>query len=138
MAKPKRIIYRDTRTGKFASRSTWRRSRAHGGSRFVRKRIVSKVPKVQRKPSTRKLPARPAAPPELREWLVTFTYEKTGRSFDLVVTAKDEAGAFIFAKNFIAQDADAKRIAEARYHGWDLSIAKANKSSHREGHVEYR
>lgn len=69
---------------------------------------------------------------------MTFTYEKTGRSFDLVVTGRNEADTFMAAKNFIAADADAKRIAEARYHGWDLSIAKAAKSTHREGHVEYR
>ena len=84
------------------------------------------------------MPARPAAPPELREWLVTFTYEKTGRSFDLVVTAADEAGAFIFAKEFIANDARGRKIAEARYHGWEITIAKAKVSSEKEGYVEYR
>ena len=69
---------------------------------------------------------------------MTFTYDKTGRSFDLVVTAKNETDAFFFAKEFIAQDERAKKIAEAHYHGWDLSIAKAKVSTQEEGHVEYR
>ena len=139
MAKKNRIIYRDTATGRFASRSTWRRSRAHDGKRYRRQSIATK-PKAVEKPLQKRIrtKVRPAAPPELREWLVTFTYEKTGRSFDLVVTARDEAGAFIFAKEFIAADPRGRKIAEARYHGWEITIAKAKVSIEKEGYVEYR
>jgi len=34
--------YRDTKTGKFVSATTWKRSRAHGGSRYKRVRLVTR------------------------------------------------------------------------------------------------
>lgn len=34
-----RTVYRDTQTGKFVKRSTWKRSKAHGGRRYKRERI---------------------------------------------------------------------------------------------------
>jgi hypothetical protein len=46
VAKKRKTItrYRDRQTGKFASKATWKRSRAHGGSRFRREhtRTLSK------------------------------------------------------------------------------------------------
>lgn len=44
--KKTRTIYRDGKTGRFASRSTWKRSRAHGGIRYRRGKL--KIPKRQR------------------------------------------------------------------------------------------
>ena len=52
MAKPKhfqslarrlghRLVYRDRITGRFVSKSTWKRSRAHGGSRYRAERRYS-------------------------------------------------------------------------------------------------
>lgn len=42
------MIYRDTETGKFVSKATWKRSRAHGGTRYRRSRTgpVKKHPKI--------------------------------------------------------------------------------------------
>jgi len=34
------FIYRDKRTGRFASKKTWKRSKARGGKRYVRQGIV--------------------------------------------------------------------------------------------------
>lgn len=35
--------YRDKNTGHFVSKSTWKRSKSHGGSRFVRESTKSKT-----------------------------------------------------------------------------------------------
>ena len=55
--------YRDRRTGRFVSKETWQRSRARGGVRFKRERIVSKetrqaprTPKPTKRPRPRALP----------------------------------------------------------------------------------
>lgn len=48
-----RIVYRDSKTGRFAKRATWERSKAQGGTRYVRKRIVSRV---SARPSTPSVP----------------------------------------------------------------------------------
>jgi hypothetical protein len=32
------MIYRDKKTGKFVSKETWKRSKAHGGLRYVREK----------------------------------------------------------------------------------------------------
>jgi hypothetical protein len=37
----RRLVYRDRVTGRFVSKSTWNRSRAHGGSRYIRVRRYS-------------------------------------------------------------------------------------------------
>jgi hypothetical protein len=37
----RRLVYRDRVTGRFVSKSTWNRSRAHGGSRYIRVRGYS-------------------------------------------------------------------------------------------------
>lgn len=53
--------YRDTKTGKFVSASTWRRSRARGGKRYkrVRRSVVKSTPKRRKAKRT----TSPAAPP---------------------------------------------------------------------------
>jgi hypothetical protein len=38
----KRTVYRDTKTGRFASKSTWKRSKAQGGDRYKRQRVTPK------------------------------------------------------------------------------------------------
>lgn len=54
--------YRDTKTGKFVSASTWRRSRAHGGTRY--KRVNRSRPK--------KSGVSPVAPPQLPRGYTTY------------------------------------------------------------------
>jgi hypothetical protein len=59
MAKHYRVIYRDIKTQRFASRATWTRSRAHGGTRYKRTRISvsrKRPPKPATRPATRPTP----------------------------------------------------------------------------------
>lgn len=37
-----RIFYLDTKTGRFASKATWKRSKQHGGTRYVRRVVKPK------------------------------------------------------------------------------------------------
>ena len=46
--------YRDTRTGRFASRSTWQRSKAHDGTRFKRERERPEVTARRHEPKKAK------------------------------------------------------------------------------------
>ena len=52
--------YRDTKTGKFVNAATWRRSRAHGGTRYKR---VGRAPARRRR--TRAPAMSLAAPPQV-------------------------------------------------------------------------
>lgn len=126
MAK-KRTIYRDSKTGRFISKSTWKRSRAHNGVRYKRERVSGVRP------------MRPAAPPVF-EWLVTFTYDKSGRSFDVIVTSLDETEAVSVAKQFLRDDdtEDFKRIVPSHFHGWSSTPAKGKPTDEDSGNAEYR
>lgn len=53
--------YRDTRTGRFVSAATWKRSRSHGGTRYKR---VSPRKARRRTPQPKHMA--PAAPPGLQ------------------------------------------------------------------------
>lgn len=54
--------YRDTKTGRYVSKSTWRRSRSHGGTRY--RRVSRTGPHVTSKEGLGKKPTmRAAAPP---------------------------------------------------------------------------
>ena len=52
-------IYRDKKTGRFAFKSTWKRSRAHGGSRYIRNRIPARARHPRGVPATVRPIARP-------------------------------------------------------------------------------
>lgn len=71
---------------------------------------------------------RPPAPPpkveELFEWVIGFTYAKSGRTFDVIVTAPYEARALVPAREFLSQDAKGRQIVKAGFSGWDTQIAK--------------
>lgn len=133
MAK-KRTIYRDSKTGRFTSKSTWNRSKGHGGSRYVRSLIVIKGKRPRRPPVERV----PLAPLPVFEWIVSFTYDKSGRSFDVIVTARDETEAESVAKEFLRRDPDAQRIARSRFHGWTAVPARGNRTDEDAGEAEYR
>jgi hypothetical protein len=61
MAKKTTTRYRDRETGRFVSKATWQRSRAHHGSRF-RREVIRWAIRRKRKP-----PVRPRALPTPEE-----------------------------------------------------------------------
>jgi hypothetical protein len=123
-----RTIYRDTKTGRFASKKTWKRSKAKGGTRYKRGKIRKKEPGV----------VIPPGEPEVHEWVISFSYNKSGRSFDVIVTAKTEEEAMFVAKEFLKDDKKAKNITRAKFTGWSFSAAKGNISRKDTGEAEYR
>lgn len=135
MAK-KRTVYRDSKTGKFVKKKLWKRSRASGGDRYKRERITARKPA---KPARRPIPpTRPAAEPEVFEFVVSFSYDKSGRSFDLVVTATDKKQAEDVAKEFLSHDIKGRNISRSGYEGWKQRVAKGNPSDEDPGEAEYR
>lgn len=93
-----RTVYRDSKTGRFVKRSTWKRSKAKGGKRYKRERV--KAPK-------RKPPIPPPPPPpkkQFREYQVTLNLmspkSDTQPTVDFIVvapigTTKDELTTLI-------------------------------------------
>jgi hypothetical protein len=67
------MIYRDTKTGRFAARAAWRRSKAHDGTRYVRERPAP--PKRKRK-----APALPLPPKRKRRITTEYVLHFDGRS----------------------------------------------------------
>src|SRR5271163_4131512 len=45
MAQKKHFVYRDSRTGRFAKKATWARSRSHGGRRYQKIKVAAVVQK---------------------------------------------------------------------------------------------
>jgi hypothetical protein len=127
----KRSRYRDSVTGKFVAKSTWKRSRGQGGKRYERERFTPKR-RVKRE---RKLPP---LPPTVFEYIVSFTYDKSGRSFDVIVTATSAKTAREIAKEFLKHDKRGMNIARAKFIGWDLQTAKGKRSDEEAGQAEYR
>jgi hypothetical protein len=119
-------IYRDTLTGRFAKKAAWKRSKARGGKRYKRE-------KVKRK---KRLPPPPRGGP-VWEWIVTFTY-RSGRTFDVIVTARTEQEAYKVAEQFLRADKEGSRIVRAGYHGWDRRAARGSISNENVGEAEYR
>ena len=73
--KTRKAVYRDKKTGRFASKATWKRSRARGGTRFVRE--STKEIKTSR---TRKRVPRPAIRPKKHEYQVNVKYSPNPRN----------------------------------------------------------
>lgn len=57
--------------------------------------------------------------PKLFEWIVSFTYSRTGRSFDVIVTAEDEVSAIDEARAFLKKDAHGIKVL-ASWKLWDV------------------
>lgn len=121
------FIYRDTSNGKFAKKSTWKRSKSQGGKRYKRQ-------KVKRK----KEPPPPPPTGDVFEWIIGYSYKKSGRSFDVIVTARDEAEAYNIASEFLENDSAGRRIVRAGFSGWNVDVARGNKSDEEVGEAEYR
>jgi hypothetical protein len=132
MAK-KRTIYRDTKSGRFASKKAWKQGKSRGSKRYKRERIKAPVKK-------RKFP--PVPPPipegEVHEYVVSFSYDKSGRSFDVIVTATSQEEARSVARGFLSTDAKGRNIARAKFQGWRTSVAQGRLSGEDAGEAEYR
>lgn len=115
----KRTIYRDRLTGRFAKKSSWKRSKAQGGKRYVRQTLTPR-------------------PSEVYEWVVTIQPSaRSERSFDVIVTASDETEAYTVAHEFLARDVQGQRIIRAG--GWAEAVtAKGVRSDEEAGEAEYR
>lgn len=64
----KQTVYRDGNTGRFVAKSTWKRSKSHGGSRYKRETIQHK------KEREITPPPQPPDEGEWEEWAITFRY----------------------------------------------------------------
>lgn len=131
------IIYRDKKTGRFASKSTWKRSRTHGGTRFKREplRVVKRSRAVAA--ARVKVRVRPAPLLGLFEWLVTWKYETTGKAVDFIATAYNKGDALQFVERFMRRT-EAGRTMLASRDLWRVTVAKGEVSTHEEGYVETR
>lgn len=87
-----------------------------------------------------KAPPPPPPPPKepVWEWIISFTYEQSGRSFDLIVTASTEAQAFSIARDFLKNDPKGHRIAAANFAGWFSDAARGERTDEEAGEAEYR
>jgi hypothetical protein len=84
----KRAVYRDRKTGKQVSAKKWKRSKAHGGTRYVRK-----------------YPKEAAVSGEVFEWIVTgyasARYaDKKGHVLNIIATGRSAKEAMDAAKDF--------------------------------------
>lgn len=125
--------YRDRLTGQLVSAKFYRK---HQRARFgLGKRYVQVKLRIPIRPS--KAPPPPGAP--VYEWVISFTYEPSGRSFDVIVTARDdEHEAYSVAKDFLKADADASRIVRANFRNWGIVPARGKRTEEDEGKAEYR
>lgn len=65
--------FRDHVTGRFVSRATWRRSKARGGTRYVREAVGASPPRRKRKIHPKGPPKRPRPSKAARLWRVTIS-----------------------------------------------------------------
>lgn len=124
-----RSVYRDKLTGKLVSKRKWKsnpKKRMGLGKRYVKQQI--------------RIRKEPGPPPEgdVFEWVVNFSYEKSGRSFDIVTTARDETEAYNTAIEFLQGDREAQRIVRSGLRGWQPSVAKGARTNVEAGNAEYR
>lgn len=62
----------------------------------------------KRKPKPRKVGVSVSGNPQ--EWLVNFTYEASGKSFDLIVIAFTAKEAIKYAREYLRQTAEGRRV----------------------------
>ena len=126
-----RTIYRDTKTGHFCKKSSWQQAKRRGSKRFKRERV-----KIGKRPPPP--PPPPPPPEEVHEYVVSFSYDKTGRMFDVIVTATSEHEANEVAKQFLRDDQRGQRISRSKFAGWSNITARGARSNEEAGEAEYR
>src|SRR5215467_9743763 len=84
--------YRDRDTGKFVSYVTWKRSKAHGGTRFVRERPSAKVsrkplPRLKTRRGPKGIPQKPPPKTIKNEELLAIE-QLLGEDFETLTQAR--------------------------------------------------
>jgi hypothetical protein len=123
-----RTIYRDSKSGQFVSKKKWKRSKRAGDSKRYKREIIR-----EKKP-----PVAPPLPSKVYEFIVSYSYDASARSFDVIVTAMTAEEARKIARQFLARDPKGKNIAKARFIGWSERIARGKVSDELPGEAEYR
>jgi hypothetical protein len=123
--------YRDIKTGRFVKEEKWRRERARPRRKYKRERIKKPLP-----------PPEPPEPPAIiYEWLIVFTYQDSGRTFDVISTATNDAEAKDVAEIFLRTDPRASKMFDIRgklKRGWVTSIVRSSRTREEVGEAEYR
>src|SRR6266576_2294885 len=125
------IIYRDRDTGRFVKEQVWKRAKKRGSKRY-------KKQKVKRKKRPPKPPPLPPPQGPVYEWIISMSYKKSNRSFDVIVTARNEAEAYDVTRNFLRDDTQGRRIVQAGFHGWELIPVKGALTEEGPGEAGYR
>jgi hypothetical protein len=115
--KPKtRTVYRDKRTGRFASKATWKRSRARGGTRFVKQ-----IERTSRKVAARKpTVTRPARRPKKTEYQINVIYEPDkGAKVEVQISAIGPSGK---TREQVLEAVEYRMNEESDPRGWTINI----------------
>jgi hypothetical protein len=135
--KKKLAVRHRNKKGQFSKRG--KRERVYSQAKTILRRIAKRE-----RAKTRALAkkAKAAPPPsvtaEVFEWIVNFSYEKSGRSFDVIVTARDESEAYNVALEFLRGDIKSQRIVRSGMRGWTPSVARGKTANEEAGNAEYR
>lgn len=94
-----RFLYYDKKTNKRVNKTTWKRSRAHGGTRYVRKAISVRKPKTSvRRLRSAKLPAVFPKKGRPQSFLVTSRNDSAKKSFDFDTIAESRENAIRYTQ----------------------------------------
>jgi len=135
--KKKLAVRHRNKSGRFSKRG--KKERVYTQAKTIMRRIAKRE-RAQAKAIARKAKEAPIPPDtaEVFEWVVNFSYEKSGRSFDIIVTARDESEAYNVGLEFLRGDVKSQRIIRSGMRGWMPSVARGKKSNEEAGNAEYR
>jgi hypothetical protein len=72
----------------------------------------------------------------VREWIVSFSYARSGRSFDVIVTARTEEEAEQTAMGFLSRDKGLGKV--KGWSEWNIVAAQGRETRRKAGHAEFR
>jgi hypothetical protein len=129
MAKKKRIkknsVRHRNKKGQFSKRG--KRERVYSHAKTIAHRIAREEKARKKREKQKQIP--PPEPTQFFEWIVNFSYEKSGRSFDIIIVSADETDAYNQAVDFLRNDVDAERIVKSGFRGWTPSIARGRETN---------
>jgi hypothetical protein len=133
MAKKKLAVRHRNKSGRFSKRG--KRERVYSQSETILRRV-----KRAEKEREKKKPPPPEFPPDapVFEFIISFSYEDSGRSFDVIATARDEQEAYFVATRFLQEDREGQRIVRSGFHRWTFDIPKGVATNVEAGNAEYR